>query len=455
MLASDSDYIKRARLAGEQYANSRGLLNTAMAAGMSHGAAIDRAAPIALNDSQVYDRRALADMQYTNQSRSENANNQTRVSLANAGFSNDASRFSGENTRADYAASNEANRSNAAFLNAQTLANQDALNQSDRFNAGAQNEFSIHNNSLTAQSLRDLALAQTDVSKFNAGQGNSMGMDWAGLLAGILQNNTEWQNRGRMQDTQLNQDSNKTNIKTKNDLASQEFAQNQQTEWKNTDAKNDASRDKSDKDYGKDQFNTETENRTNLHNADQGLDAQKFNANIEQAKWERNFQLEADQKLQKWDHEYDMEKLDYQKISNMQQDYVSTMRTVWNDASSKIQEIQLRNDITGEAKTQLINDAIYMRDQGLETLGAIYDQLPGWDESWNSLPDESGAIYLKGSAEAVAQHGAEVQAILVKLLVETQVSRMWHGMPLRWHRARVTKIYEGNIPFSRGATETI
>ncbi|WP_445012166.1 hypothetical protein [Vreelandella stevensii] len=51
MLASNSPLMKRAQTQGLQQAQSRGLLNSSMAAGASQGAMIDRAQPFAMQDS--------------------------------------------------------------------------------------------------------------------------------------------------------------------------------------------------------------------------------------------------------------------------------------------------------------------------------------------------------------------------------------------------------------------
>lgn len=51
MLQSDSPLMERAATQGQQVANSRGLLNSSMAAGAAQGAMIDRAQPFALQDS--------------------------------------------------------------------------------------------------------------------------------------------------------------------------------------------------------------------------------------------------------------------------------------------------------------------------------------------------------------------------------------------------------------------
>lgn len=51
MLQSDSPLMKRAETKGKQFANSRGLLNSSMAAGAAQGAMIDAAMPAAQQDA--------------------------------------------------------------------------------------------------------------------------------------------------------------------------------------------------------------------------------------------------------------------------------------------------------------------------------------------------------------------------------------------------------------------
>jgi len=63
MLKSDSPLMKRAETQGKQYANTRGLLNSSMAAGASQGAMIDAATPIAAQDSNNLMRSALSGQQ--------------------------------------------------------------------------------------------------------------------------------------------------------------------------------------------------------------------------------------------------------------------------------------------------------------------------------------------------------------------------------------------------------
>lgn len=60
LLASDSDYIKMAQAAGTRTAGRRGLVNSSIAAGAAHGAAIERALPIATADAQIAAQKSLA-----------------------------------------------------------------------------------------------------------------------------------------------------------------------------------------------------------------------------------------------------------------------------------------------------------------------------------------------------------------------------------------------------------
>jgi len=59
LLESNSSYIKNARQNGENYAASRGLLNSSIAAGASGKSAIDAALPIAQQDASTYNQFEL------------------------------------------------------------------------------------------------------------------------------------------------------------------------------------------------------------------------------------------------------------------------------------------------------------------------------------------------------------------------------------------------------------
>ncbi len=72
LLSEGSRYMEVARQNAAQQANSRGLLNSSMAAGAGERAAIEAAMPIAQQDAQTYGNRELANMDATNQQRQFN-----------------------------------------------------------------------------------------------------------------------------------------------------------------------------------------------------------------------------------------------------------------------------------------------------------------------------------------------------------------------------------------------
>ena len=59
ILAKESPYLQAARERGEQYAHSRGLLSSSMAAGAAEKAAIEAALPIAQQDAATYSKAGL------------------------------------------------------------------------------------------------------------------------------------------------------------------------------------------------------------------------------------------------------------------------------------------------------------------------------------------------------------------------------------------------------------
>ncbi len=66
LLASNSPYMEQARLSGMGTANSRGLLNSSMAAGASQQAAIQAGLPIAQQDASTYMTQDLENQKYLN-----------------------------------------------------------------------------------------------------------------------------------------------------------------------------------------------------------------------------------------------------------------------------------------------------------------------------------------------------------------------------------------------------
>lgn len=64
ILAANSSLMQRAATQGAQVANSRGLLNSSMAAEAAQGAMIDRATPLAQQDAQYWQNRGINEQQY-------------------------------------------------------------------------------------------------------------------------------------------------------------------------------------------------------------------------------------------------------------------------------------------------------------------------------------------------------------------------------------------------------
>jgi len=67
LLSKDNPYIERARAKAAEVANSRGLLNSSMAAGAGEAAAIDAALPIASADANIYSTQRLTNQGAQNQ----------------------------------------------------------------------------------------------------------------------------------------------------------------------------------------------------------------------------------------------------------------------------------------------------------------------------------------------------------------------------------------------------
>lgn len=130
LLDSNSDYIKRAKTKGTQYANSRGLLNTSMAAGASHGAAIDAATPIAAQDASTFNQRELENQNAINQAKKDSASFKQQANLSNA------------------AAKNQASALNAEAENSLVKFNMNSMNEANRFNATSKDEADRFNASM-------------------------------------------------------------------------------------------------------------------------------------------------------------------------------------------------------------------------------------------------------------------------------------------------------------------
>lgn len=73
LLSSGSPYVERAKAGALETANSRGLINSSMAAGAGEAAAIDAAMPIATADANVYGTVAGTNQTTTNAAKTFNA----------------------------------------------------------------------------------------------------------------------------------------------------------------------------------------------------------------------------------------------------------------------------------------------------------------------------------------------------------------------------------------------
>lgn len=94
LLANGSPYIDQARQTGINMANSRGLLNSSIAAGNSQAAAIQSALPIAQQDASTYNTQDLTNQAALNQILQQRMQDTTSMNNANAAAA--ASRYATE-----------------------------------------------------------------------------------------------------------------------------------------------------------------------------------------------------------------------------------------------------------------------------------------------------------------------------------------------------------------------
>lgn len=87
LLSGQSDYRRSARLRGTEFAASRLLGNSSIAAGASERAAIESAAPFALQGADAYGRAASENLGFLNQYEIADRQNETSIEVANIGRS--------------------------------------------------------------------------------------------------------------------------------------------------------------------------------------------------------------------------------------------------------------------------------------------------------------------------------------------------------------------------------
>lgn len=158
LLSEGSKYLDLARSKAAQTANSRGFLNSTMAAGAGERAAIDAALPIASQDASTYHNQSLTNQNASNQSRQYNAGNNQQMTLANMQSQNQANQFTAgqeqQNSQFNAQQSNAAQEFTASQKNAMEQANMQSENQAGQFNATAEQQASEFNASQANQMLQ-------------------------------------------------------------------------------------------------------------------------------------------------------------------------------------------------------------------------------------------------------------------------------------------------------------
>jgi hypothetical protein len=91
--SQESPLIKRARQQGLTLANSRGLINSSIAAGAAEGAIVDRATPLAQQDAAIFQQQRLQNQTDTNRAREVSTGRETDVSQFNANIEAERNRL--------------------------------------------------------------------------------------------------------------------------------------------------------------------------------------------------------------------------------------------------------------------------------------------------------------------------------------------------------------------------
>ena len=90
LLDANNPLIQQARARAAQTANSRGLLNSALAAGMGEEAAISQALPIATTDAGTFFKQSLTNQDAQNNANIAGANAANNAAIASAGYQSQA-----------------------------------------------------------------------------------------------------------------------------------------------------------------------------------------------------------------------------------------------------------------------------------------------------------------------------------------------------------------------------
>lgn len=186
LLDDNSTYLQRARARSAQASNSRGLLNSSMAASAGEAAAIDAAMPIAQQDASTMFTQGRANQDATNRASEFGANADNEANRFTAGAENQAAEF-GAN------AENRSSEFNANQHNSLLAQNAQLEQQNNQFNASLQTGVSESNaNRLTSVSVGN-SDRNTQNSQFNA----NLNQQNEQFNAGLEQANNQF-NAGQM-----------------------------------------------------------------------------------------------------------------------------------------------------------------------------------------------------------------------------------------------------------------
>lgn len=149
LIAADSPLMQQARTRALQYANSRGLINSSMAAGEAQARMVESALPIAQQDASQFNQAMTNTVNAKNTASQFGAAAKNTASLTNAqlGTNVNLANQNAHNAAAGFKASadNTASLTNAQLGTNVNLANQDANNTAAQFGANASNTAALTN----------------------------------------------------------------------------------------------------------------------------------------------------------------------------------------------------------------------------------------------------------------------------------------------------------------------
>lgn len=158
ILADNSPIIQQARSQAQQQANSRGLLNTSLAATAGESAAIQNALPIAQADAQTFAKAAGYNADTSNTFTQKNADITNTAAGFNAQQGQQAAQFNAT-------AQNQNQQFNAAEQNKGQQFNAQQAQQNAQFNAGQGNATTLANIEAGYKSLMQTNASASDLYK--------------------------------------------------------------------------------------------------------------------------------------------------------------------------------------------------------------------------------------------------------------------------------------------------